>query len=234
MKYFFLLFLFIMSISATPILVPDSSLSTNEGNTNFTLPFNQGTSRYQALYSASLFGSQPLTITHMRLRQGTGGSVENLNVTDMTIQISTSQNTVANIDTTFANNIGSDVVDVITPNSNFNLTFPGGSIQNSPNSFAEISLLTPFNYDPSMGDLLIDFITAGTITNILDLDSTNNFQGVATGLFGFTDTSLTGFVQSSTIIIEFEVSAAPSIPEPSTYVLLLLTMFGLGFLKIRA
>lgn len=136
---------------------PVSYFANNNGST--TLNWRTTAARTQTLYAASVFTGQgvtgPMTITRLRYRaaQGVvnaGGST----YTGVNVRMSSSPLAPAAITTTYASNEGLDNTVVFT--GNVTTTACTGT---TPNDYViDITLTTPFVYDPTTGSsLCIDF-----------------------------------------------------------------------------
>lgn len=142
--------------AAAPLVVPNS-LATIEGNSNNAFPFSIAASsmRYQQVFAASEFGTQPLTITQITFRpDGPAGNAFSTTLSNVQINLSTTSAAPDGLSSTFANNVGGDDT----------VVFPSGPLALSsldtgsgPRDFdIVINLTTPFVYDPSAGNLLFD------------------------------------------------------------------------------
>src|SRR5262245_60001681 len=144
-------------VYADVIVVPNT-LATVEGNDNNFGPFFNNSVRYQQVYSASQFSSitGPVKITQIAFRPD--GSVTDANLTiifnSVQMDLSTTSSTPSTLSTTFASNIGADNATVF--NSFVFLTAPVTGPPGGPKDFTIASAITPFIYDPSAGNLLLD------------------------------------------------------------------------------
>jgi hypothetical protein len=128
---------------------PNSSAETST-----PLPFllrevypHPATMRYQQVYNASLFTNvDPVFIYVTVLSFAVVGSGGGWTVTNMQINLSTTQRTADSLSLTFAENVGPDDSRVLGPG---NYRFAGGGTQQLP-------LDRPFRYDPRLGNLLVD------------------------------------------------------------------------------
>lgn len=148
------------------LTVPDAAYATREGNSNFTLPWNAGTAggRVQFIHDSAVFTGQgvttPIRISGLRYRidaianTWSGGTYPNVQ-----IDMSTCPVDHLAVSNTFANNHGADRTTVL----NGAVVVTGGTGGNAPSGqYVDITLTTPFLYDPTTGsDLLVDF-TVGT------------------------------------------------------------------------
>ena len=156
-------------ILAEVVVAPGAQAVTEGSISNFypfgmdsTNPLNQGalvSQRYQQAYDASLFSgyTAPLTISRIAFRPDIEyGSAFTTTLLDIQINMSTTPLALGSLTGVFANNLGSDDMVVVnrgtlTLSSGF--TGPAGG----PMDFdIFIDLDTPFTYDPTAGNLLMD------------------------------------------------------------------------------
>jgi hypothetical protein len=229
---FSILILLILPFGApAATIVAPNSYETNEANNAGSFPFNNFTSRYQQAYAASEFVASPISITEIAFRtDALQAATSWANLLTFTIRLSTSANAVGSLSTTFADNIGADDTLVYTASAQLftgtNAGAPG------PNAFDLIlALATPFTYDPSAGDLLLE-VLMDTNTKLLPLSGISYLDAVesTTALFdvgvqrvwnsvgdvGATDgdTDLHGYG----LVTRFTYSA---VPEPGTGLLVI-------------
>src|SRR5215813_10539498 len=174
-----LMLLYAPFVRATAIVVPNT-LATVEGNDNNFGPFFNNSVRYQQVYSASQFPSSigPLMITQIAFRPD--GSVTDPSLTilfnSVRIDLSTTSSTPTTLSTVFASNVGADNTTVFNSFAFMNapVTGPPGG----PKGFTVTFPLTPFMYNPSAGNLLLDvraFESGGGISAPLDAAANNPF-----------------------------------------------------------
>ena len=152
------------TVSADVILVPPELANTSGrlgGVTPFSFPSTNGI-RTQVVYDASLFGTLtgPISITAIQFRPidpVSGLSGNTLTVSNARLQLSTTARSDENrnpLTTNFATNLGTDAKTVYS--GPLTLT-TAGKPTNSLGAFDYvITLQTPFEYDPSKGNLLLD------------------------------------------------------------------------------
>ena len=202
------------------IVVPNSAAST-EGDGANSFPFDissagrpTDTMRYQQLYDASQFsglGSAGF-ITQIIFRPDISfGFAFSSTLSDMQINLSTTSVPDDGLSLLFANNIGTDETVVFNGPLSLSSTFTGGV----PKDFdIVITLTTPFFYDPSMGNLLLDARNFGAgFTTAFDAAmqkhdgvsriSTNSRNGVNQTQANFKDSLglVTGFTISSGVLM---------------------------------
>jgi hypothetical protein len=146
-------------VHAAVIVVP--SLTTQEGNTNSGAPFSLGINnsmRFQQVYAASAFVSLPgpHLITHLAFRpDGDFGYPTSFTIPDIQINLSTTSASPDGLSPVFQDNVGSDEIVVFSGSLSLSTAFTGP--EGGPKAFdLIIPLQTPFLYDPSDGNLLLD------------------------------------------------------------------------------
>ena len=226
---------------ATAATVVPNNLQTTEGNEANAFPFNIGGScmgcplpsqRYQQVYAASEFASLsgPQLITQILFRPDASlGQAFSSTLSDIQINLSTTSAAPTGLSTTFEDNVGSDDTVVFSGPLSLSSAFTGPV--GGPKDFdIVINLLTPFLYNPSAGNLLLDIRNfAGGVTTFFDAqlqteDSTS--RGYTLGArdvnASIGDTDSLGLVTKFTII-----SPPQAVPEPAS-VLGLFTVGAIG------
>ena len=223
---------------AATIVAPNGYEAT-EGNNAGSFPFTNFTGRYQQGYAASEFASGQLLISEIAFRTDASPATQSwLNQLSFSLRLSTSQNAVGGLSTTFADNIGADDTLVFTAPAAaiYGGTNAGGP---APNAFDLILVLdTPFLYDSANGDLLLEVLMDGN-TKLLPASGISYLDAVesTTGLFdvglqrvwnsggdvGATegDTDLHGYG----LVTRFTYSA---VPEPGTGLLVITGLLALA------
>ena len=145
-------------LKADLIVVPNS-LSSAEGNEASQFLTGDGRSasvRYQQVFAASQFGGAG-TIGEIAFRpDAVFGTAFSATLSNVRIGLSTTSRTPDGLSATFSQNVGSDEAVVFSGNltlTSSDLPGPGGT-----RAFdILINLSTPFTYNPSLGNLLLDF-----------------------------------------------------------------------------
>jgi hypothetical protein len=159
---------------ASGSLTVPSSVGAGEGNLDNLYPFNGDPIRYQQVIGASEFsGAGAGWITQIRLRpDGVSGNAFSETLTNVKISLSTSQRPTNNLSTTFSQNVGSDNTVVYTGALALSSAFSGPD--GGPKAFdIVITLQSPFYYDPSAGNLLLD-VTNFTGGKTTQMDAQNS------------------------------------------------------------
>jgi len=143
----------------TTVVVPNA-LAAAEGGADNIYPFETfgGSLRYQQVFAASEFASLPgpSLITQIAFRPDATVNIPNeVMITSVQINLSTTAASPDGLSTTFANNVGGNDTVVFRGSLSFVSAVagpPGG-----PNNFDYVvPLQTPFLYAPSAGNLLLD------------------------------------------------------------------------------
>ncbi len=165
---------------AETVVIPNAQTSV-EGNEANVLPFGRTVTsnepyRYQQVYNASGFGEQsaPITIDEIRFRTDSNNTVATtITVGSLEVRLSTTQAAADGLDNvTFDNNIGPDATLVYAGG----LLWPIPLLSAPPHPFEQtIVLTTPFEYDPSAGNLLLEIYNLSEVFPFeytLDLQNT--------------------------------------------------------------
>jgi hypothetical protein len=217
------------------LVVPNANAAA-EGNTNNIRPFvsatgSNGGLRYQQVYSASQFGAfagAPRQITQIAFRNdGTFGQPFAVTLPSANVHLSTTTQAPDALSTTFAANVGPDdtaVYDAALPLASSNT--------GSPRNFdIVITLTTPFTYNPSTGNLLLDIRLTNT-TSVATAFDAQNIAGDSTsrvmGVEGDVNAT-SGLAESVGLVTRFT-----HVPEPSaTAVCFCAAGLGAGVLRRR-
>ena len=224
--------------------VVPNNLETTEGSRNNVFPFNiRGPSRsqrYQQIYSASDFASfsEPELITQILFRpDGPFGRSFASTLPDIQINFSTTTVAVDSLSRNFADNLGSD--DTVVFSGPLSLSSANTGPVGGPKDFdIVIDLQTPFLYNPSVGNLLLDvrnfaggFTTAFDATSIFGDSVSRAFTSISSGNVNSPNAASTDSLGLVTKFVTTpqDVPEPPSqdVPEPAS-VLGLLTISILG------
>ena len=201
----------------TVIVVPNAQ-EFSEGNSNNGFPFNlpPGNSiRYQQVYAAADFSGlhTPMLINEIRFRPDAsiGGAFASL-LPEIEISLSTTQRTPGSLSTTFADNVGPDDTIVFARGPivlSSSVTGPVGG----PKAFdIVVTLTTPFLYDPSQGNLLLDVRNfAGGFTRQFDAHFVDGDSIARAAVFNSIG-SPTGFIDTLGLVTAFNFIPANTSP----------------------
>jgi len=144
--------------------------------------------------------------------------------TQWDLQLSTAVNPFPTLDSTFANNIGTDVVTVFSGA----LSIAASSL--SVGQFFDIAFITPYIY--SGGDLLMTLRWSGPSSNYLSIDGNPVSDGLANTVYNTSSPTATsgqvGYFNYP--ITRFGVT----VPEPTTLLLMSLGLAGIGYRRHRS
>ena len=157
-----------MNAQIIPIVVPNQNRNV-EGPNNNSIPFGSSSDfRYQQLYSSSQL-ENCTQILQINFRFDDFSDANSITYPDVLVQLSTTSLLPGELSTTFANNIGPDVTTVYSGE----LSFEAPECDAGPCPFDNtIILQTPFSYDPSEGNLLLDVAKSSTIDSYNTFDAT--------------------------------------------------------------
>ena len=201
------------------VVVPNSARNI-EGNSNNGYPFDLAetglsSQRYQQVYAASQFGAAGL-ITQIIFRpDATFGHAFTFTLSDIQIDLSTTQAGEDGLSATYANNVGADDTTVFDRGPlTLSSAFTGPP--NGPKDFDIIITLThPFFYDPAHGNLLLDVRNFGGGTTTF-FDAVTTFADGTSRLFNADVNGTTGSTDTSGLVTGFTI-----VPEPSSVAMLL-------------
>jgi hypothetical protein len=200
--------------------------------------FGSGGSRVQQIYSSDFFtGIQSISALSFRAYPGAAPSGffgNSVSISDIIVRLSTTSagdenGTLAS--STFANNVGLDVSTVFSGALTLTTAATGSGAQ--PFDYT-ITFATPFLYDASLGNLLLDVTIPTTATvsgagfGFLTFDTVNTLND---GIYSVVDinngAATTGFADTAGAITSFTTSAVTAaVPEPASWALMI---GGFGF-----
>jgi len=227
-----LLSLSVSNLNAQPVVVPNANEFV-EGNADNVFPFAVDRQiRYQQIYESTQFpGCGNIIQLKFRLDKTAVGF--NSVIPDILIQLSTTTVTPATLSTTFADNTGSRVTTVF--NGELTLSAPDCGIEPCPFDIM-INLQTPFNYNPSRGNLLLD-VTKQVSPSSSPFDAVSNVPSITRRVFNDGDaTAETGNVDNLALVTQFVCEPAVSnVPTLSQWGLIAMAgILGIvGFMVMR-
>lgn len=146
------------------VVAPDGN-ATVEGNGANVFPFGIGVTgvidsqRYQQVYDAADFGAvtSPMLITGIAFRpDGPQGSAFTTTLRDVQVNMSTAGRGSGALSTTFSDNVGADDT-VVYGRGSLALSSTNTTLADGTKAFdVRITFQTPFLYDPTRGNLLLD------------------------------------------------------------------------------
>src|SRR5688572_958558 len=142
------------SQNSLEVVVPNVSRTIDDGGGSGLL---NTPLRYQIVYDDLLFPVEVMRITELRMRPSAAfGRAFTATIANLQINLSTTSIEPDRLNGTFAQNVGTDDTVVFQGSLTVSSRFVGPA--NGPKEFdIIIPLTTPFLYDPSRGNLLIDF-----------------------------------------------------------------------------
>jgi hypothetical protein len=217
----------VVSVIAVLALLPGAADRAAAGvivvpNAETAFSDNTGTgggshNRSQEVFSASQFpGLGPILITQIAYRPypTTGMAFGPTTDHGVRFDLSTTSAAPGTLSSTFANNVGAD--DTVVFN---------GDWTRSKAFDITLTLATPFVYDPSKGNLLLDVLNPSG--DLLYPTTVDAVLGAASGVdtLNGASTSPTGIRANFGVVVQFTFSPAapPAVPEPSS-----LALFALG------
>ncbi len=231
--------------AASTVVVP-SGLAEVEGNSGSrnVLGFIN-VARMQQVFNADQFLTGPVLLTGVSFRAngasfggifGFPGTAFTRTTEGFRIQLSTTSGSADNLSTSFDANTGANVIDVI-PRSDVTYSSSAGSSNGLTRDFdVTFDFATPFLFDPSMGNLLLDLTSfSGSNRSGTTLDGQNVLGDGTSSLFRQNGTGGTGTLNTFGFVTQFQVAdQMAAVPEPGTWAMLILG-FGMvgGALRAR-
>jgi len=178
-------------LRAQVIVVPNS-LATNDGNGSATSTAGPASVRWLHIHDASQFGalSGPSLLTQFAYRPDRILGQSGPRSWTLRIYASTTSRTVAEISTTFAQNIGTNntlVFDGTVTVTTGNLPGPGNTRQFD----YVVPFTTPFLYDPAAGNLVLDLQIEGN-GSAVTFDTVSGDPAIGRVFDGSSSTATTG------------------------------------------
>ena len=204
------------ALQADTVVVPNS-LAAVEGNWGndwpLNFPYARG-QRYQQAYVASEFPAYPIVISEIRFRpDATEGNAFSATLPDIQINLSTTAAAVGSLSALYASNVGSDDTEVVSRGT---LALSSSDTGTPTRDFdVVISLTTPFRYDPSLGNLLMDVRNyGGGVTTQLDAEVASGAPvGRVWGFYGDVNSVMAHSVQSIGLVTQFTYTPELSVQD---------------------
>jgi hypothetical protein len=198
--------------------------------------------RMQQVFNSSQFLSGPVTLTGLAFRAnganfggifGGPGTSFMRTTEGLQIALSTTAAVADGLSTSFAANVGSNVVNVV-PRSNVTYSSNAGSANGLTKDFdVFFSFVNPFVYDPSMGNLLLDLTSfGGSNQSGTTLDGQTLLGDGTSSLFRSNGTGGTGTTSTFGYVTQFTTGTVAAVPEPTTWAMMLVG-FGLMGASMR-
>src|SRR4051812_1371736 len=175
--------------------------------------------RIQECYGGALFPQQPITIRELRFRpSATVGFAFSTTISNIQINLATSSSQPESLSATFANNLGPDVTTVFNGALPMSSGFTGPAA--GPKAFdMVVPLTTPFTFDPSKGNLIIDIINrSGSSASYIDSWGAHGDQTGRAWAYGVNPTTAT-YIDWGVEDVEifYDSTTAPPPPQAGTY-----------------
>ncbi len=218
---------------ALAIVVPGANANV-DGISGNAMPFSTVSSmRYQQVYGASEFlpFGNSLTFTEIRFRLGDPTQLGfSGDIDDIQLNLSTTAANPDGLSTTFANNVGADDTVVFARGT---LPLSSAGVGSDPQPFdIVISLTTPFTYDPTLGNLLLDIrkFSADEVPPTFDTQDDGLGGGdPVSRVYAFDVNDAVGQTDRfNSIGLVTQFGDGASVPEPGVPTLLLAAFCGLA------
>ena len=188
-------------------------LETQEGNFNSVFPFSIGSSlqRYQQVFLAKklVSASRQEFITHILFRpDAIFGNAFSSIIPDIQINLSTTSAAPDRLSTTFASNVGNDDTVVFNRGPLSLSSIDTGSVVGPKEFNIIINLSTPFLFNLSYGNLLLDIrVFTGAFTTTFDAE--NTLDDCISRVFNNNVNASTGFADTIGLVTKFLTTCAP-------------------------
>ena len=190
-----------------------------DGNTNNVFPFGASTNgfRYQQVYAAAEFGPAAIWIDAILFRPERGG-VGPFVKSFAAVQLNLSTTSVApdGLSTTFAANVGADNTMVRSGPltlSSLDVAGPG----NTRAFDILIPFALPFLYNPTLGNLLIDFRVSGTTVSAKPFDAQLTAGDSVSRRYALDANALVGLSGDTLgLVTQFQTQAVNAVPDMSS------------------
>ncbi|MBI5387580.1 MAG: immunoglobulin domain-containing protein [Verrucomicrobia bacterium] len=162
----------VLTIDLNPILIVPDVLANTDGHGGSSVL--RHSIRLQEVYSAAQFPPQPILITELRFRPSAAyGQPFSETISNLQINLSTTLVQPDGLSATFANNPGTN--DTVVFAGSISLSSACLGPAGGPKEFdIVIPLMVPFLYDPSAGNLLVDFRNfSGSLVTYVDAGAAN-------------------------------------------------------------
>ena len=190
-----------------------SRLETQEGNFNSIFPFSIGPSlqRYQQVFLAkevlSAFRQEFITQILFRPDAIFGNAFSSI-IPDIQINLSTTNAAPDRLSTTFANNVGNDDTVVFNRGPLSLSSIDTGGVVGPKEFNIIINLSTPFLFNFSHGNLLLDVrVFTGGFTTVFDAE--NTFDDCISRVFSNNVNASTGLADTIGLVTKFLTTCAP-------------------------
>ncbi len=197
---------------ANTIVVPNASTSV-EGDIGTTGPFATPDIRYQQVYGAAEFPSAPILITRLSFRPDHQTPIGfPMSQANIRIDLSTTHASPDGLSLTFADNVGADDAIVRSGELTFSTNFSGPPA--GPKDFDIAIDISPFLFDPSRGNLLLDVRAIDWEFGVFLLDAVSSTSDAVSSVYQpffepVSHATSVGLVTQFTYVV----------PEPPTLVL---------------
>jgi len=222
-------------------IVGPNGYETVDGDTGNLFPFfassvTNNSMRYQQVFDASEFGAIAAgggTITEIAFRAHSESPPFAAALASVQIDLSTTAKVADGLSTTFADNVGSDDTVVFGPAPFAISSTQPANFTNTAKPFEIVfPLLTPFFYDPALGNLLLDIRipvqAAQPLLATVALDGTVSGSDATSRVYSYdndVNSPTADQVSSYGLIARFTATA---VPEPGTLPLLALGLAALA------